>query len=380
MYFGDLIARCLGFCAKILTFASDSDIIAIRLVYMKYDRGVAEMDNIKWFKEAKYGMMAHWGLYALLAGEYRGKRVLDYASWAQSYFAIPNEEYGQLAKSFNPIYFNADEWIKLAKDCGMQYFVFTSKHHDGFAMYHSKVDKYNVVDATPFGRDVVAELAEACYKYGLKFGLYYSQELDWHHPHGGGYNRFEECSGSSWDNCWDFPDRERKNFSICFNEKIKPQVEELLKNYGDLCLMWFDVPHTITKEESLELNNLVKSIQPSCLINSRIGNGAYDYVSLGDNEYPSAPPDDCCTNGNTDPNALDGFKYSPYGLYETAGTLNTSWGFKYYDQNWITPDEIIARRKKLNDLGINYLLNVGPDALGRIPSFSQEVLLKSAMK
>ncbi|MBR2339643.1 MAG: alpha-L-fucosidase [Clostridia bacterium] len=338
------------------------------------------MDNIKWFKEAKYGMMAHWGLYALLAGEYRGKRVLDYASWAQSYFAIPNEEYGQLAKSFNPIYFNADEWIKLAKDCGMQYFVFTSKHHDGFAMYHSKVDKYNVVDATPFGRDVVAELAEACYKYGLKFGLYYSQELDWHHPHGGGYNRFEECSGSSWDNCWDFPDRERKNFSICFNEKIKPQVEELLKNYGDLCLMWFDVPHTITKEESLELNNLVKSIQPSCLINSRIGNGAYDYVSLGDNEYPSAPPDDCCTNGNTDPNALDGFKYSPYGLYETAGTLNTSWGFKYYDQNWITPDEIIARRKKLNDLGINYLLNVGPDALGRIPSFSQEVLLKSAMK
>ena len=188
------------------------------------------MDNIKWFKEAKFGMMAHWGLYSLLMGEYRGKRVNDYAEWAQSFFSIPNAEYELLAKSFNPIYFSADEWINLAKDSGMNYFVFVSKHHDGFAMYHSKVDKYNIVDATPFGRDVTAELAEACYKHGLKFGLYYSQELDWHHPHGGGYDQFEACSGVSWDNSWDYPDRTKKNFSICFEEKIKPQVEELLKS------------------------------------------------------------------------------------------------------------------------------------------------------
>ena len=155
-------------------------------------------------------------------------------------------------------------------------------------------------------------------------------------------------------------------------------MEELLKNYGDICLIWFDVPHTITKEQSLELNNLVKSLQPDCLINSRIGNGAYDYVSLGDNEYPAERPNE--TGMVDDPNSLDGFKYSPYGLYETAGTLNSSWAFKYFDQNWITSEEVVARRKKLNDFGINYLLNVGPDGLGRIPSFCKEILLDAAEK
>ena len=332
------------------------------------------MQNREWFKSAGYGMMAHWGLYSLLGGEWRGRRVNDYAEWIQSFMPIPNAEYETLAKSFNPVYFNADEWIRLARDAGMQYFVFTSKHHDGFAMFHSKVDSYNVVDATPFGRDVVGELAEACYKYGLKFGLYYSQELDWHHFHGGGYDKPGGCSGVSWDNSWDYPEREKKNFSICFEEKIKPQVQEILTNYGDLCLIWFDVPYTITKAQSLELNQLVKTYQPDCLINSRIGNGAYDYVSLGDNEYPTEfkPAE------NDDPNSLDGFKYSPYGLYETAGTLNSSWGFKYYDQNWVTAEEIVSRRQRLNGLGVNYLLNVGPDGLGRIPSFSAEALRKAA--
>lgn len=335
------------------------------------------MDNIKWFKEAKYGMMAHWGLYSLLGGEYKGRRVQDYAEWIQSYMPIPNDEYEQLAASFNPIYFNADEWIKLARSCGMKYFVMTSKHHDGFAMFHSKADRFNVVDATPFGRDVVGEIAEACYKYGLKLGLYYSQELDWHHPHGGGYDNTSDCCGVSWDNSWDFKNREHKDFSICFKEKIKPQVTELLKNYGDICLMWFDVPHTISKEQSLELNKLVKSIQPNCLINSRIGNGAYDYVSLGDNEYPDELPENVSEEADIDMNNISGFKYSPYGLYETAGTLNSSWGFKYFDQNWLTPEQIRSRREKLNSMGINYLLNVGPDGLGRIPSFSQEALLKA---
>lgn len=334
------------------------------------------MDNHEWFKQAKYGMMAHWGLYSLLGGEWRGKRVRDYAEWIQSWLTIPNEDYAQLAGSFNPLYFSADEWIRLARDSGMKYFVFTAKHHDGFAMYRSKADAFNIFDATPFHRDVTAELAEACYKYGLKFGLYYSQDLDWHHPHGGGYTFFVPCSGTSWDNSWDFPDREKKDFSICFEEKIKPQVTELLTGYGDLCLMWFDVPNTISPAQSLELNHLVKRYQPDCLINSRIGNGAYDYVSLGDNEYPSERPE---TLSESDPNSIEGFKYSPYDLYETAGTLNSSWGFKYYDQNWITPDEIRQRRQRLNAIGVNYLLNVGPDGLGRIPSFSQEILLAASV-
>ncbi len=335
------------------------------------------MDNRTWFKQAQYGMMSHWGLYSLLAGEWRGRRVNDYAEWIQSFMPIPNAEYEQLAKCFNPVYFNADEWISLAKDAGMEYFVFTSKHHDGFAMFRSKADPFNVVDATPFKRDIVEELANACAKHGLKFGLYYSQELDWHHPHGGGYTNLTPCSGVSWDNNWDWPDRSKKNFSICFEEKIKPQVEEILTNYGELCLIWFDVPHTITPEQSLELNQLVKHHQPNCLINSRIGNGAYDYVSLGDNEYPvDAPPEGV----EADPNAIHGYKYSPYGLYETPATMNSSWGFKYYDQNWITPEAIRENRERLKAMGVNYLLNVGPDGLGRIPSFCQEALKAAAVE
>ena len=334
------------------------------------------MDNRTWFKQAQYGMMAHWGLYSLLAGEWRGRRVRDYAEWIQSFMPIPNAEYEQLAKCFNPVYFNADEWISLAKDAGMEYFVLTSKHHDGFALFHSKVDPFNVVDATPFKRDVVEELANACARHNVKLGLYYSQELDWHHPHGGGYTNLTPCSGVSWDNNWDWPDRSKKDFTICFEEKIKPQVEEILTNYGELCLLWFDVPHTITPEQSLELNRMVKHHQPNCLINSRIGNGAYDYVSLGDNEYPQEAPDEAVM---ADPNAIHGYKYSPYGLYETPATMNSSWGFKYYDQNWITPEAIRDNRERLKGIGVNYLLNVGPDGLGRIPSFCQEALRQSAV-
>ncbi|MBR5312190.1 MAG: alpha-L-fucosidase [Clostridia bacterium] len=337
------------------------------------------MNNREWFKQAKYGMMVHFGLYSLLGGEYRGRRTNSYAEWAQSYFAIPSKEYSALAKNFNPTYFNADEWIGLAKECGMQYFVITSKHHDGFALFKSEADPFNVVDATPFGRDIIGELAESCYKHGLKFGLYYSQELDWHDPDGGGYTNPSPCSGVSWHNSWDFgKSAEGKDFSRCFERKIKPQVKEILTKYGDLCLIWFDTPHTITPEQSLELFDMVKQYQPDCLINSRLGNGAYDYVSLGDNEIPSKLPDKMPETKEGDMNDLGGFKYSPYGLYETAATLNDSWGFKYFDQNWKNAEKVYKNKKHLNDMGINYLLNVGPDALGRIPSFSVDILRGAA--
>ena len=330
------------------------------------------MDSKAWFKEAQYGMMAHFGLYSMLAGEWRGQRVRTYAEWIQSACAIPNAEYSALAKAFDPIYFDADEWIRLARDAGMKYFVITSKHHDGFALFKSK-DPFNVVDATPFKRDIIGELANACAKYGLKFGLYYSQELDWHHPHGGGYTNHTPCAGVSWDNSWDFPDQAAKDFSICFEEKIKPQVTEILTQYGDLCLIWFDVPHTITPAQSLELNQLVKRYQPNCLINSRIGNGAYDYVSLDDNEIPDVAPENAVLG--EDMNSISGYKRSPYGLYEVPATMNDSWGFKYYDQNWKSAGIIRTQREYLNGMGINYLLNVGPDGLGRIPSFSRDILL-----
>jgi alpha-L-fucosidase len=261
----------------------------------------------------------------------------------------------------------------------MQYFVITSKHHDGFALFKSEADPFNVVDAPPFGRDIIGELAESCYKHGLKFGLYYSQELDWHDPDGGGYTNPYPCSGVSWHNSWDFgKSAEGKDFSRCFERKIKPQVKEILTKYGDLCLIWFDTPHTITPEQSLELFDMVKQYQPDCLINSRLGNGAYDYVSLGDNEIPSKLPDKMPETKEGDMNDLGGFKYSPYGLYETAATLNDSWGFKYFDQNWKNAEKVYKNKKHLNDMGINYLLNVGPDALGRIPSFSVDILRGAA--
>lgn len=325
----------------------------------------------QWFKEAQYGMMIHWGLYSLLAGEYRGQSSSSYAEWIQSKLQIPNAEYEKLATIFKPIYFDADEIVALAKEAGMKYLVITTKHHDGFAMYHSKVDTYNIYDATPFKRDIIAELAQACQKAGLKFGIYYSQDLDWHDPNGGGYLSNDiETAGTTWDNSWDFTGD--KNFDICFENKIMPQIEEIMTNYGEIATAWFDVPMTLSDEQSQRIYDTVKKLQPNCLINSRLGNGKYDYVSLGDNEIPQ---DLTQTEGEVDYNAVDGLKPSPTGLYETAATMNDSWGFSYHDQNWKSPQTICDYRKHLADLGINYLLNVGLDGLGRVPLIARDNLL-----
>ena len=331
-------------------------------------------DNVAWFKHAKYGMMIHWGLYSLLAGEYRGESSSAYAEWIQSKFQIPNAEYGKLATAFNPLYFDADQIVALAKKCGMQYLVVTTKHHDGFAMYHSQVDSYNVYDATPFHRDVIAELAQACHRAGLKFGLYYSQDLDWHEPDGGGYKSNDlETAGTTWDNSWDFPDETQKDFDRCFNRKILPQIKEIMTNYGDIATAWFDVPMTLSEAQSQTIYDTVRALQPKCLINSRLGNGKYDFVSLGDNEIPKDKA--AMTQTDVDYNDITGFKPSPLGLYETAGTINDSWGFSYHDQNWKTPRTLFRYKQHLNDFGINYLLNVGLDPLGRVPMMAEENLL-----
>ncbi len=315
------------------------------------------MENPKdWFKEAQYGMMIHFGLYSLIAGEWKGKRMDNViAEWAQSYFRIPNKEYEKLAQAFNPIFFDADEWCDIAVKAGMKYIVFTTKHHEGFALFKSEMDKYNVVDATPFKRDIVKELSDASKKHGLKFGIYYSQELDWHEPYSGGYSEtFETNQGKPWKNTWDFPNEE-PDFEKCFRRKIVPQVTELLTNYGDIDLIWFDTPTDITLSQSKELYELVKKYQPNCLVNSRIGNGMGDYGSSADNET----------------NAEGGTYY-----FEVPATINDTWGFKYYDDNFKSADEIYAIKKELSKKGINYLLNVGPDYLGRIPAPEADILLE----
>ena len=320
------------------------------------------MDSKEYFKNAKYGMMIHFGLYSLLAGEYKGQRMgTIIGEWAQSYFRIPKKEYEQLASAFNPIYFNADEWVDLALKAGMKYMVVTTKHHEGFCLFHSKVDKFNIVDATPFKRDIIKELADACHRKGLKFGIYYSQALDWREENAGGWDAaYLNVDNMHWGNDWDFKDNYKKDFNEYFERKVKPQVLELLQNYGELFTIWFDTPWTITGEQSLELYNLVKKYQPQALVNSRIGmfpGIKFDYTSFGDNEIP-----DDYKNGEL--------------LFESACTLNDTWGYKAYDQNWKSAEQILANKKHINERNVNYLLNVGPDYLGRIPEPCIKILLK----
>jgi len=313
------------------------------------------MQPIEWFREARFGMMVHWGLYAIPAGEWRGERTDFLGEWLMSAFRIPVREYEQLAADFDPQGFDADEWVRLAKDAGMRYLVVTTKHHDGFAMYRSAVDPYNIYDATPFKRDPLAELAEACSRHGLALGVYYSQEQDWHEPEGGdpgpGYHK---NFGLSWGNDWDFTDYTAKDFSRYFRHKALPQVRELLTNYGPICSIWFDNPIVITPQQSDELIDLVKSLQPRCLVNSRIGNDRGDYKSFGDNEVPSAPVT---------------------GAWETIATLNDTWGYKHFDAAWKSPHDLLGILTSLAAANTNYVLNIGPMADGRFPPESVRILL-----
>ena len=312
----------------------------------------------KWFKEAQFGMMAHWGLYTLLGGEWKGKPgVHEYGEWIMYGNRIPLKEYAALAKAFNPVLFDPMDWMKRARDAGMKYFVITSKHHDGFAMYRSHVSKYNVVDATPFGRDPIEEIAEACRATGIKLGLYYSQDLDWSDPNGGGHKN--EQGKRLWGpeetrNFWDWPSLDGYDFAKYFEGKCKPQVKEILTQYGDLCLIWFDVPSTIKKPQCLELEAMVRKYQPGCLINGRLGYGLGDYETPGDNMIA-----DTTAAGK---------------LYETVGTMNDSWGYRPTDTRYKSVKDILAIKAKCAAIGSNYMLNVGPDPLGRFPVAAIDIL------
>lgn len=325
---------------------------------------VLKMTNREWFKQAKFGMMVHFGLYSVIGGEWKGQRMDYIGEWAQSKFRIPKAEYEQLAKVFNPIYFNAEEWVKVAQDAGMQYMVVTSKHHEGFALFDSAYDDYNCVKGSPFGRDIIAELAEACQKHGMKLGLYYSQDLDWHEKDGGGYDTpWRNSDDMPWSNEWDWPCKEEKDYSRLFETKIKTQMTEILTKYGELCLIWCDTPHAITPAQSQELYDLIKKYQPNALVNSRIGNGLGDYRSTGDNRI-----------------LFDTSEETSMTLFECPATLNKTWGYKSFDQEWKDANRLFEIKESLNARGINYLLNVGPDHLGRIPAPSVDILRQLGKK
>jgi alpha-L-fucosidase len=295
--------------------------------------------NLAWWREARFGMFVHWGLYALPAGRWKGEDVPGIGEWIMHRKKIPVREYEKLARRFVPSRFDADAWVRLAKEAGMRYLVITAKHHDGFAMFRSPSNPYNIVDATPWKRDPMAELAKACGRHGIPLCFYYSQDQDWHDPNG------------AW-NDWDYDER-RKDFAAYVRGKVKPQLRELLTQYGPIGLIWFDTPYTISKEHSAELKRLVHSIQPRCLVSGRIGHDLGDYGSLGDNQIPVG---------------------RIAGEYETPATLNDTWGYKSRDRNWKPAATLLYLLVDLASKGINYLLNVGPTASGEIPGPSRQRL------
>jgi alpha-L-fucosidase len=302
-------------------------------------------DTKAWWSESRFGMFIHWGIYSLKAqGE-----------WIMYVSRTPVKEYEKLADQFNPVNYNPEEWVKLAKDTGMKYIIITAKHHDGFSMFKTEVDRYNIVDGTPYGKDVMAELAKACEKHGIRLCFYYSHVREWRHPHAQSLEMKNPFMYGNYGNFWDYPDETKKNLQIYIDEFDKPQIKELLTQYGPIGVIWFDTPSLIRPDQAQELIDLVKSTQPDCLVNSRVGDFVdTDYYSLGDDQVPEFN------------NGVD---------FETPMTICHAWGYNNMPNNlYRGVKELIHQLIDIVSLGGNYLLNVGPDPTGVIPPEAQERL------
>jgi alpha-L-fucosidase len=302
-------------------------------------------ERIKWWRESRFGMFIHWGIYSLKG---RGE-------WVMYIDRIPVRDYEKLAEQFNPVKFDAEEWVKLAIDAGMKYIVITAKHHDGFSMFKTKVDKYNIVDGTPYGKDIMADLAKACEKYGIRLCFYYSHVREWRHPHAQSLEMHSPFHFGNYGNFWDYPNENKKNLQIYIDEVDKPQLKELLTQYGPIGIIWFDTPSLIRPDQAQELIDIIRELQPDCLVNSRVGDFVdVDYYSLGDCEIPDF-------NAGVD--------------FETPMTICDYWGYNTMPGNrYRKLNEIIRQLADIASLGGNYLLNVGPDPEGVIPSEAQELL------
>jgi len=294
-------------------------------------------DKLAWFQEAKFGLFINWGVYSKLAGEWNGKS--GYNEFVMLNAKIPIAEYEKVAKTLNPVDFDAEKWVLAAKNAGMKYIVISSKHHEGFAMYNSPSSPYNIVNLTAFKRDPIKELADACRKLDVKFGVYYSLGRDWHDPDVP--TNWPVKGGRS--NTWDFPNEDAKDFSKYFERKVKPQVKELITQYQP-SVMWFDTPTMINKAQSKELKELIAKLDPQCIVNERIGNGFGDYKVLeqkgGDRIIPSA--------------------------WETCITMSRNWGYVKTDTVYKSPEKLIGLLIDAVSKGGNLLLNVGPTPEGII--------------
>jgi alpha-L-fucosidase len=304
------------------------------------DLNSSQSDSKKLFTDGNYAMFIHWGLYSQIADEGKGKTYYGISEWIMNRAEIPVDEYMNEAKNFNPSNFDAKAIVKLAKDAGMKYIIITGKHHDGFAMFHSKANKFNIVDATPYGRDPMKELSRACNEAGLGFGFYYSQNQDWTAPGG--------MRGPSV-----YPSGQAATFDEYFRAKCVPQVEEILTGYGPIQLIWFDTPDGMDKKYSKQLVDLVHEKQPRTLVSGRVGNGMGDYTTFGDMEVP---------------------KENIPGLWESVDVTNDSWGYSAYDQNWKSSKEILMNLISTVARGGTYMMNIGPKGDGSIPQQAERTL------
>jgi alpha-L-fucosidase len=297
--------------------------------------------RMAWWREAKFGMFIHWGVYSVPAGYYHDQPVPGIGEWIMNKGKIPMAEYQTFAKQFNPVKFDADAWVKAAKDAGMKYIVITSKHHDGFAMFDTKASPWNIVQATPYGKDPLKDLAAACRKYGLKLGFYYSQAQDW--------NNGGAAAGGKWDPA------QQHDMDDYIDKIAVPQVKEILSNYGEFpAVLWWDTPHDMNQERAKKLYDAVQQLRPDIIMNNRLGGGY-----KGDTETPEQKI------------PAKGF---PGRDWETCMTLNNTWGFKRDDNNWKSTTTLIRNLCDIASKGGNYLLNVGPTSEGLIPQPSLERL------
>lgn len=308
-------------------------------------------DPFRKMLDERFGMFVHYGLYTGFEGYYHGKEIKGCAEWIQRFGGIPLAEYEQTGReTFCPSPDFARNLVRSAKQAGVRYIVLTSKHHDGFCLFKTEVSDYNSYDF--FGRDLCRELVDACNEEGLQVGFYYSHTLDWHEKDAGG-NYLAASGRESHNRNWlDFPD-DNIDFEKYFREKCLPQIREILTNYGPVNLIWFDYPHDITKEQSVELRDLVKSLQPDCQINSRISHGLCDYQSLADNALPVAPT----------------------GLnMECLITLNDSWGYHRGDNNWKTAEDTVGVLCRTLTSDSTLLMNVGPMPDGSLTAETEKIL------
>lgn len=299
-----------------------------------------------WFTEGKFGLFLHWGLYSQTAGDWNGHPTKG-GEHFMLYERIPVKTYAKIADQFNPTSFDADRWVQMAHDAGMKYIVITAKHHDGFSMYNSAVSDCNIVRRTPWAQDPMLALATACKKYGLKLCFYYSLGRDWENPDVP--TNWPTKAGRS--NTWDYPNEDAKDLSKYVENKVKPQLRELLTQYGPIGIIWFDTPELITKKQSQEIRDLIHAIQPECMINSRIGNSLGDYAVVEQTLVSAARKN-----------------------WEACITMSENWGYNRHDTKWKSPELLIRNLIEVVSKGGNLLLNVGPKGDGSWPMESQENL------